>query len=124
MAPSSERVAVQIGKAVSMSDAKDIELDAEPDGYHSGFVLGQRPECTTATALLQARFQIQPHVSNLKGLTGHRGLLIRRSSNGRTIRGRSHAPGQVIYELHIGTFTRLAHSAGQQRNSNTSAILA
>src|SRR4030095_15540899 len=37
-APASERVFVQMGKEVSMSAVQEFELEAEPDGYHSGLV--------------------------------------------------------------------------------------
>ena len=105
-APSSERVAVQIGKAVSMSDAKDFELDAEPDGYHSGFVPWAKAGMHYRYRLAAGSFPDPASRFQPEGPHGPSRII-----DSSQFQWTDHSwkgvgrRGQVIYELHIGTFT-------------------
>jgi maltooligosyltrehalose trehalohydrolase len=105
-APASERVLVQLGKEVSMSVVEEFKLEPEPDGYHSGLVraaeAGMHYRYRLASGAFPdpaSRFQPQgPHgPSRVIDALGFQWT-------DQAWRGVSRR-GQIIYELHIGTFT-------------------
>ena len=88
---------------------KFFPLTAEPGGYFSGAVNARRRHSLSFSRKSAERMfiPIRRRVFNLMGRTDPRALSIRHNSDGPMQTGRGlKLKGQIIYEMHIGTFTK------------------
>ncbi len=91
---------------------RHVALATEPDGYHAGLVAGVRAGATYAYRLDggPGRCPIPRRASSRRGRTARRRSSTRAPSRGPTARWPGvRREGQVVYEMHVGTFTRGGH---------------
>lgn len=117
-APRSKTVEVHLMNSdVGNSQSKVVELEVEPDGYFSAFVPEVRPGALYKFQLGSGEFPDPASRFQPEGPHGPSAIVdprrFRWTDNAWRGVGRN---GQVIYEMHIGTFTRKGtwRAAGEQ----------
>jgi maltooligosyltrehalose trehalohydrolase len=105
-APASKRVSVQLSEEVSMSAVQEFELESEPDGYHSRLVPAAEAGMHYRYRLASGAFPDPASRFQPQGPHGPSRIIDARRFRwaDQTWRGVPRR-GQIIYELHIGTFT-------------------
>jgi maltooligosyltrehalose trehalohydrolase len=105
-APLSEKVVVQLGDDVSMADSREFELGVESNGYHAGFISGAKEGMYYRFRLNSGSFPDPASRFQPQGPHGPSRIVdpARFSWTDHNWRGVTRR-GQIIYELHIGTFT-------------------
>ncbi len=106
-APQCESVSVAIADAPSMAGAKRHALDREENGYHSGVVDGARPGHFYKIVLNTGEFPDPASRFQPQGPHGPSEIIDARSFAWSDQKGPGVQRDQlVIYELHVGTFTK------------------
>ena len=106
-APASRRVAVRMGEKEDLANAAEITLASEADGYWSGFVQTARAGMHYRYALASGAFPDTASRFQPSGPHGASQIIDPTSFECSDEEWRGvRSEGQVIYELHIGTFTR------------------
>jgi maltooligosyltrehalose trehalohydrolase len=102
----SEKVVVQLGDDVSMAGSREFELAVESDGYHAGFISAAKEGMHYRFRLNSGSFADPASRFQPQGPHGPSRIVdpARFSWTDHNWRGVSRR-GQIIYELHIGTFT-------------------